>query len=158
MNVGSLPSKGSHLPAQTLQVLDEIITDFQDLPEADRLELLLEFSDNLPEPPERYAGHEDEMEQVTECQTPLFLALEYSEDEDPIVTLIISAPPEAPTTRGFAGVLVEGLSGQRASAILAVPDDIPNKLGLTNALTPLRLRGMSALLGRIKRNITTHLS
>jgi len=146
------------LPAQTLQVLDEIITDFQDLPEADRLELLLEFSDNLPEPPERYAGHEDEMEQVTECQTPLFLALEYSEDEDPIVTLIISAPPEAPTTRGFAGVLVEGLSGQRASAILAVPDDIPNKLGLTNALTPLRLRGMSALLGRIKRNITTHLS
>ncbi len=146
------------MPAQTLQVLDEIITDFQDLPEADRLELLLEFSDNLPEPPERYAGHEDEMEQVTECQTPLFLALEYSEDEDPIVTLIISAPPEAPTTRGFAGVLVEGLSGQRASAILAVPDDIPNKLGLTNALTPLRLRGMSALLGRIKRNITTHLS
>lgn len=146
------------MPAQTLQVLDEIITDFQDLPETDRLELLLEFSDNLPEPPERYAGHEDEMEQVTECQTPLFLALEYSEDEDPIVTLIISAPPEAPTTRGFAGVLVEGLSGQRASAILAVPDDIPNKLGLTNALTPLRLRGMSALLGRIKRNITTHLS
>lgn len=146
------------MPAQTLQVLDEIITDFQDLPEADRLELLLEFSDNLPEPPERYAGHEDEMEQVTECQTPLFLALEYSEDEDPIVTLIISAPLEAPTTRGFAGVLVEGLSGQRASAILAVPDDIPNKLGLTNALTPLRLRGMSALLGRIKRNITTHLS
>ena len=100
----------------------------------------------------------NEMEQVIECQTPLFLAVEYSEDEDPIVTLIISAPPEAPTTRGFAGVLIEGLSGQRASAILAVPDDIPNRLGLTNALTPLRLRGMSALLGRIKRNITTHLS
>ncbi|GAA4473086.1 SufE family protein [Enteractinococcus fodinae] len=146
------------MPAQTIEVLDELIADFQDLPESDRLELLLEFSDNLPEPPERYAGHEDEMEQVTECQTPLFLAVEYSDEEDPIVTLIISAPPEAPTTRGFAGVLIEGLSGQRASEILTVPDDIPNRLGLTNALTPLRLRGMSALLGRIKRNITTHLS
>jgi len=146
------------LTAQTIATLDEIIVDFQDLPEADRLELLLEFSDNLPEPPARYAGHEDEMEQVVECQTPLFLAVEYSEDEDPIVTLIISAPPEAPTTRGFAGVLIEGLSGQRASAILAIPDDLPNRLGLTDALTPLRLRGMSALLGRIKRNITTHLS
>jgi len=146
------------LTAQTIEVLDELIADFQDLPEADRLELLLEFSDNLPEPPERYAGHEDQMEQVTECQTPLFLAVEYSEDSDPIVTLIISAPPEAPTTRGFAGVLVEALSGQRASAILAVPDDMPNKLGLSSALTPLRLRGMTALLGRIKRNITTHLS
>ena len=146
------------MPAQTIEVLDELIADFQDLPESDRLELLLEFSDNLPEPPERYAGHEDEMEQVTECQTPLFLAVEYSDEEDPVVTLIISAPPEAPTTRGFAGVLIEGLSGQRASEILTVPDDIPNRLGLTNALTPLRLRGMSALLARIKRNITTHLS
>lgn len=77
------------MPAQTLEALDEIIVDFQDLPEADRLLLLLEFSDNLPEPPERYAGHEEEMEQVVECQTPLFLAVEYSDDDDPIVTLII---------------------------------------------------------------------
>lgn len=146
------------MTAQSIQVLDDLIADFQDLPEADRLELLLEFSDNLPEPPERYAGHEDEMEQVIECQTPLFLAVEYSEHDDPTVTLFISAPPEAPTTRGFAGVLIEGLSGQRASDVLAVPDDIPNRLGLTNALTPLRLRGMSALLGRIKRNITRHLA
>src|SRR5699024_7781591 len=110
--------------------------------EQERLELLLEFSDNLPEPPERYAGHADEMEQATECQTPLFLALEFSDDLDPEVTIIISAPPEAPTTRGFAGVLVEGLSGHTASVILGVPDDMPNQLGLTNALTPLRLRGM----------------
>lgn len=89
------------MTAQSIQVLDDLIADFQDLPEADRLELLLEFSDNLPEPPERYAGHEDEMEQVIECQTPLFLAVEYSEDDDPTVTLFISAPPEAPTTRAL---------------------------------------------------------
>ena len=146
------------MAAQTPQVLQEIIDDFQEMYEPERLELLLEFSDNLPEPPERYAGHEDVMEQVVECQTPLFLALEYSDTDDPEVTLVISAPPEAPTTRGFAGVVLEGLSGQRASTILAVPDDIPNKLGLASALTPLRLNGMSALLGRIKRNITEHLA
>lgn len=144
------------LTVKTPQVLQEIIDDFQDMHEQERLELLLEFSDNLPEPPERYAGHEDEMEQVIECQTPLFLALEFSDDPDPEVTIIISAPPEAPTTRGFAGVLVEGLSGHSASVILGVPDDMPNQLGLTKALTPLRLRGMTALLGRIKRNITSH--
>lgn len=145
------------MAVQTPQVLQEIMDDFQDMHEPERLELLLEFSDNLPQPPERYAGHEDEMEQVTECQTPLFLALEYSDEPDPEVTIIISAPPEAPTTRGFAGVIIEGLSGHRASTILSVPDDVPNRLGLTTALTPLRLRGMSALLGRIKRNITLHL-
>lgn len=145
------------MTVKTPQLLQEIIEDFQDMHEQERLELLLEFSDNLPEPPERYAGHEDEMEQVIECQTPLFLALEFSDSADPDVTIIISAPPEAPTTRGFAGVLVEGLSGQPASVILGIPDDMPNRLGLTTALTPLRLRGMSALLGRIKRNITSHL-
>src|SRR5690625_1271463 len=131
--------------------------DFQDMHEPERLELLLEFSDNLPQPPERYAGHEDEMEQVTECQTPLFLALEYSDEPDPEVTIISSAPPEAPPTRGFAGVIIEGLSGHRASTILPAADHVPNSLGLTAALPPLRLRGMSALLGRIKRDITLHL-
>lgn len=145
------------MDVQTPPVLQEIMDDFQDMYEPERLELLLEFSDNLPEPPQRYAGHEDEMEQVTECQTPLFLALEYTEEQNPEVTIVISAPPESPTTRGFAGVLIEGLSGQRASTILSVPEDVPNELGLTKALTPLRLRGMSALLGRIKRNITEHI-
>lgn len=145
------------MAVQTPPILQEIMDDFQDMYEPERLELLLEFSDNLPEPPQRYAGHEDEMEQVTECQTPLFLALEYTEEQNPEVTIVISAPPESPTTRGFAGVLIEGLSGQRASTILSVPEDVPNELGLTKALTPLRLRGMSALLGRIKRNITEHI-
>lgn len=146
------------MAVHTPVVLQEIIDDFQDMHEPERLELLLEFSDNLPKLPSRYDGHEDEMEQVIECQTPLFLALEYSDEADPTVTLFIAAPPEAPTSRGFAGVLVEGLSGQTASTILGIPDDMPNQLGLTKALTPLRLRGMSALLGRIKRNIAQHLN
>src|SRR5699024_11234310 len=132
------------LAVQTPQVLLEIMNDYQEMHEPERLELLLEFSDNLPEPPERYAGHEVEMEQVVECQTPLFLALEYTDEQDPEVTIIVSAPPEAPTTRGFAGVLLEGLSGHRASTILSGPHDIPNQLRPTNDLTPLRLRGMTA--------------
>ncbi|AXR73448.1 MULTISPECIES: SufE family protein [Auritidibacter] len=138
--------------------LQEIIDDFQAVPEADRLELLFEFSEELPEVPEKYAGHEDEMEQVVECQTPLFLAVETGKGEDPEVTLVISAPAEAPTTRGFASVVLQGISGFKASEILAVPDDMASQLGLTKALTPLRLRGMSALLGRIKRNITEQLT
>lgn len=139
-------------------LLSELISDFQGVPESDRLEFLFELSQELPELPERYDGHEDEMEQVIECQTPLFLALEFSDEEDPVVDLFISAPPEAPTTRGFASVVTQGLSGYKASEILAVPDDMPQKLGITRALTPLRLRGMSALMGRIKRNITEHLA
>ena len=45
-------------------------------PDKDRLQLLLEFCDELPALPERYAGHPELMERVPECQSPLFLAVE----------------------------------------------------------------------------------
>ncbi|GAB3658214.1 SufE family protein [Zhihengliuella somnathii] len=133
--------------------LAEIVDDFQAVSEPERLELLLEFSDSLPELPERLADHPELLEQVVECQTPLFLTVEVADDEAQTVKLYFSAPAEAPTTRGFASVLHEGLDGRSAAEILAVPDDMPDALGLTRAITPLRMRGMTAMLGRIKRKI-----
>jgi cysteine desulfuration protein SufE len=133
--------------------LAEIIDDFQDLTEPDRLQLLLDFSRGLPALPERYAEHPELLEQVVECQSPLFLTMEIGDAPERPVHLFFSAPPEAPTTRGFAGVLLEGLDGLSAAEVLAVPDDVPDRLGLTRAITPLRMRGMSAMLGRIKRKI-----
>ncbi|HEX4253576.1 MAG TPA: SufE family protein, partial [Streptosporangiaceae bacterium] len=56
--------------------LAEIVEDFNAMPGQQRLQLLLEFSDDLPALPERYASHRDLLEQVPECQTPLFLAVE----------------------------------------------------------------------------------
>ena len=137
--------------------LAEIIDEFNAVSDPEKLQILLEFSRQLPELPERYDGHEEEMEQVIECQTPLFLAVEVA-DKAPFEThIFFSAPAEAPTTRGFAGVLAEGLDGAPAQEILAVPDDIASELGLAKAITPLRLRGMTAMLGRLKRNIKTQL-
>jgi cysteine desulfuration protein SufE len=133
--------------------LAEIVEDFNALPEPERLELLLEFSDGLPELPERLAEHPELLEQVVECQSPVFLTLEVGDAPDRPVHLFFSAPREAPTTRGFAGVLHEGLDGLTAAEVLAVPDDMPDQLGLTRAITPLRMRGMTAMLGRIKRQV-----
>ena len=61
--------------------LQEIVDDFHDVPDKDRLQLLLEFSQDLPPLPERYAEHRDRMEPVPECQTPLFLAVEVEPDQ-----------------------------------------------------------------------------
>lgn len=133
--------------------LAEIVDDFQALDEAERLQLLLEFSRELPDLPARLKDHPELLEQVVECQSPLFLTLEIGSAPERTVNLFFSAPPEAPTTRGFAGVLLEGLDGLPAGEILAVPDDVPDRLGLTRAITPLRMRGMTAMLGRIKRKI-----
>jgi len=144
--------------SQLPEELKEIVEEFTEVPEADRLELLLEYSRELPELPPRLADHPERFEQVVECQSPLFLVVEVAEDADRTVNLFFSAPPEAPTTRGFASVLAAGLDGIDAQSVLDVPDDMPQQLGLTRALSPLRMRGMTAMLGRIKRQVSEQLA
>ena len=136
--------------------LDEIAEDFAALSARDRLTLLLDFSDGLPELPARYSEHAELLERVDECQSPLFLVVEVDDavaSQDGTVHLYFQAPPEAPTTRGFAGILYEGLDGLTVSEVLAVPDDAPYRFGLAEAVSPLRLRGMVAMLSRIKRQV-----
>ena len=123
----------SRLPAP----LAEVVSDFQEVQGQDKLRLLLEFADDLPPLP---AGLEQAaMEPVPECQSPLFLQVDADDPEK--VRLFFSAPAEAPTTRGFASILA------------AVPDDFYADLGLASLISPLRLRGMSAMLARMKRRL-----
>jgi cysteine desulfuration protein SufE len=128
--------------------LEELVEDFGAVGPKDKLQLLLELSQELPALPPRYADAADSMEQVHECQSPLFLAVELTDGD---IHLFFEAPREAPTTRGFAGILHTGLDGQPAQAVLDVPDDVPFKFGLAEAVSPLRMRGMVAMLSRIKR-------
>jgi cysteine desulfuration protein SufE len=133
--------------------LEELVEDFSGVGPKDRLQLLLELSQELPALPERYADAADSMEQVHECQSPLFLAVEVEPEGERAVHLFFSAPPEAPTTRGFASIMRTGLDGEPAAAVLAVPDDFYTALGLAQAVSPLRLRGMAAMLARIKNQV-----
>ncbi|MBF0660020.1 SufE family protein [Rhodococcus sp. (in: high G+C Gram-positive bacteria)] len=129
--------------------LAEIVDDFAAVDGQDKLQLLLEFSRELPPlPPEL---EEAAMEPVPECQSPLFLSVDAADPSS--VTLHFSAPAEAPTTRGFASILHQGLDGLSAKEILDVPDDFYSALGLAAVVSPLRLRGMSAMLSRIKRHL-----
>jgi len=72
--------------------------------------------------------------------------------------LFFSAPPEAPTTRGFASVLHEALNGLPALQVLEIDPSFPDQLGLTEAVSPLRMNGMRAMLARIKRQIREKLA
>jgi cysteine desulfuration protein SufE len=130
--------------------LAEIVDDFASAPKDVVLEMLLEFSDEVQPLPPELAGHEG-MEQVPECQTQFFLKAEVQPDDT--VTTYFDCPPEAPTTRAFAGILAEGLDGATTAEILAVPDDLYAKMGLGNAISPLRIRGGTAILGRLKRQV-----
>ncbi|GAB3601892.1 SufE family protein [Microbacterium aureliae] len=128
--------------------LAELREDFAALPPSERLELLLEFGRDLPPVPERLRGREDLFERVTECQSPVFVRVEGS---PAAVELYAVAPVQAPTTRGFAGMLVRSVDGLATDQVLAVPDDFPQTLGLETAVSPLRLAGMAGMLRRVKR-------
>lgn len=138
---------GETLPGELAGIRD----DFLGLPISERLQLLLEFSNELPELPARYSEHPDLLERVVECQSPVFLFVEL--DEDASVHVHATAPRESPTTRGFASILAQGLDGLTVEEVLRVPDDYPQSIGLTEAVSPLRIRGMTAMLGRIKRQV-----
>lgn len=132
--------------------LAEVVSDFAEMHGQDKLQLLLEFANELPPLPTDL--EEAAMEPVPECQSPLFLHVEAANRDH--VRLFFSAPVEAPTTRGFAAILAAGLDGHSAEDILAVPDDFYSALGLGSLISPLRLRGMSAMLARIKRRLQSN--
>lgn len=130
--------------------LAEIVGEFASAPRDVVLEMLLEFSDAVPPLPADLAGH-DGMEQVPECQTQFFLKA--TVQPHGTVSTWFDCPPESPTTRAFAGILAEGLAGASAAEILAVPDDLYARMGLAQAISPLRIRGGSAILARLKRQV-----
>ena len=134
------------LPAK----LAETREDFLALGVKDRLQLLLEFSNELPALPERYAEHPDLLERVEECQSPVFMFVEVDHG---IVHLYATAPAESPTTRGFASILAQGLEGLTVQEVLDIPADYPQSLGLSEAVSPLRVRGMTGMLARTKRQL-----
>jgi cysteine desulfuration protein SufE len=131
--------------------LAEIIEDFASAPKDVVLEMLLEYSDAVPPLPAELAGHAG-MESVPECQTPFFLKAEVAPDRT--VSTWFDCPPEAPTTRAFAGILAEGLDGATAEQVLAVPSDIYQRMGLAAVISPLRVRGGSAILARLQRQVS----
>ncbi|MCR2761957.1 SufE family protein [Microbacterium sp. zg.B48] len=131
--------------------LAEIRDEFLELPEADRLQLLLEFSNELPAVPSRFDEHPELRERVAECQSPVYIVIDV--DDDGTVAMHATAPKEAPTTRGFASILVQGITGLTADQVLAIPDDFPQSIGLTRAVSPLRIAGMSGMLRRAKRQV-----
>jgi len=136
--------------------LQEIVDDFVGAPREVVLEMLLEYADELPPLPDRFAGHAG-MEAVPECQTPFFLHAEV-DGAGEAVSVWFDCPPEAPTTRAFAGILAVGLPGATAEQVLAVPDDLYQRMGLGAAISPLRVRGGSAILARLKRQVRDQVS
>jgi cysteine desulfuration protein SufE len=136
--------------------LQRIVDLFADAPRDIKLQALLDYSRRVPPLPPELAEHPELLEKVHECQSPFFVKAEV--EPDGTVRMYFDAPPEAPTTRGYAGILAEGLVDATAEEILALPEDFYLGLGLADVVSPLRLRGMGAIVARLKRQVREQLA
>lgn len=132
-----------HLPPR----LREIVEEFKASDRDEKLELLLEYADRMPPLPESLQNHQH-MEQVHECMSPVFV---YAEREGAGLRFHFDVPEEAPTTRGYASLLAEGLRGCTPAQVAAVSSDFIQEMGLHRVLSPQRLNGISAILAYMKR-------
>jgi cysteine desulfuration protein SufE len=134
--------------------LQSIVTLFRSAPKTLRLQALLEYSKKLPPLPDKYVEHPEFLQPVPECASPFFLVTEQNDQGG--VNLYFKVPEEAPTVRGYAGILREALNGESAETILNVPDTFYMDMGLSELITPMRLRGMGAILMRLKQDVRDH--
>jgi len=135
---------------QYTEAAQEIVDAFNEVPVSSKLELLLEYANSLPALPDRYANHPELLERVEECQSPVYLFVEV---EDGKANIFLTAPAEAPTTRGFASLLQIALDGQNPETISSFSDQFIQDLKLSDLVSPLRIRGMHGMLTRIKRQV-----
>jgi len=131
--------------------LQKIVDRFASAPRELKGQALLRYAKQVPPLPQELADAPERMQRVHECQSPFFLATEV--DDGGAVHLFFDCPPETPTVRGFAGILMEGLEGEHYSTVLDVPTTFYSAMGLAEVVSPLRLRGMGAILQAIKNRV-----
>jgi len=131
--------------------LDQIVGEFAELDPRERLELLLDFAEHLPPLPERFHAERDAgLHRIAECQTPTFIWVEVNDGR---VQVFADVAPEAPTVKGFVGILVATFSGASPAEVLATPDDLLKRLGLLEALGMVRMRGLAAIQHHIREQV-----
>ena len=137
----------TNMNGNTPPKLRAIIEDFQASEGREKLELLLQYAEEMPPLPDWLEGQSSGMEPVEECMTPVFMQAEV---QDGRMSFFIDVPRSSPTVRGFSTILLHGLDGLTPEEILKVPNDFYQEMGLDQLLTYQRLNGFSAILAHMK--------
>lgn len=131
--------------------LTELVEELNDLDDAEKLEWLVEYSDELPPLSLGHAsGPAAESCRVQECQTPVYLWVEVASDR---VRLEADVPKQSPTVRGLVAAVVQCLNGATSAQVAGLPEDLIAHLGLQKALGMQRQQGFRGVVARIKREV-----
>ena len=129
--------------------LQEIVDDFASMTREEKLETLIGYAETFPPLPERFREARSKMEAVPECMTPVFLIAEKAEENR--ILFHVDCPPQSPTVRGLASILMQGLNGTTLEEILSVPGDFFLPMKLDEAVSQQRLNGFIGVLAHMKQ-------
>jgi cysteine desulfuration protein SufE len=131
--------------------LYELREEFEGLDDEERLQVLLDFAETLPDPTNTDGPlFGNESCRVQECQTPVFLRISLRDGK---VHLEADVPRKSPTVRGIVSLIVEGLEEADPQEVFDLPDDLLPLFGLENALGMTRQQGVHGMMLRIKRDL-----
>lgn len=134
--------------------IEEIVREFQGADRQEMIELLIDYSEGLPEIPKRFVEFADrDLNRVHECETPVFIWVEM---EDGRVNIFADVPEPFPTVRGLVSILVSAFDGLTPEEIESAPTDFISRLGIAQNLGIRRVRGLSAVYARIKSEVRKH--
>src|SRR5210317_167879 len=98
----------------------ELAKEFEGLDDRERLEVLLDFSETLPDVDGEHGPVMGvESCRIQECQTPVYMRVLLDAGE---TILEAEVSRKSPTVRGIVAVIVEGLSVAAPGEVLALPD------------------------------------
>ena len=126
---------------------DEIVDLFQFISDWEmRYHFLVELGEELPALDERYQVDEN---LVRGCMSKVWIAVE-PDDEDPRILNFVGDCDTA-TIKGIVAVLIALYSGNTTQAVLSIDaDQVFEKLGLYDHLSPHRHVGVYAIVEKIK--------
>ena len=128
--------------------LMDIINEFELSEGREKIELLLQYADQMPLLPEHIQKQHKAMDFVEECMTPVYVT---AEKDGNGLHFYFDVPAESPTVRGYAAIMAIGLDGTTPNQILNLPNDFYQLMGLDQVLTMQRLNGITAILAHMKR-------
>ncbi|MBD3674255.1 MAG: SufE family protein [Planctomycetaceae bacterium] len=138
----------------TLKLYD-LVEEFEGLDDQERLQVLVEFAETLPEESGKHAPlFGNEACRVQECQTPVFMHVGI---EDGKTFIEADVPRKSPTVRGLVSLIVEGIDQSDPQEVLELPDDLLPVFGLENALGMTRQQGVRGMMAKIKHDLRSAL-
>ncbi len=131
--------------------IEKIVKEFSEADMGETMELLLDYSFDLPDVPQRLLEQRDKnMNRVHECETPVFIWVEVNND---VVRIFADVSEDFPTVRGLVSILVTAFDGVTAEDLESAPQDLLARLGLAQKLGIRRVRGLSAVYAKIKSEV-----